>query len=117
MADGAEGLKITGTGHIDGQAMKFVTTYSKTDERWEPKAFPPRMFSLRACKSLKVSGISFGHAPDWGLHLLGCEQVLVDRVTIRNFMDVPNCDGIDPDQPCASPRPRELSQEPLSSWR
>jgi polygalacturonase len=97
MADGAEGLKITGTGHIDGQAMKFVTTYSTTDERWEPKAFRPRMFSLRACRNLEVRDISFGHAPDWGLHMLGCERVLVDHVTIRNYMDVPNCDGIDPD--------------------
>jgi hypothetical protein len=97
MADGAVGLKITGTGSIDGQAMKFVGAYSKTDERWEPLAFRPRMFSLRGCKDLEVSGISFGHSPNWGLHLLGCERVLVDKVTIRNYMDVPNCDGIDPD--------------------
>jgi hypothetical protein len=97
MADNAVGLKITGTGHIDGQAMKFVTSYSKKDERWEPMAFRPRMFSLRACKDLEVSGISFGHSPNWGLHLLGCERVLVDGVTIRNYLDVPNCDGIDPD--------------------
>jgi hypothetical protein len=97
MADGAVGLKITGSGSIDGQAMKFVGAYSKTDERWEPLAFRPRMFSLRACKDLEVTGISFGHSPNWGLHLLGCERVLVDRVTIRNYMDVPNCDGIDPD--------------------
>jgi polygalacturonase len=97
MADGAVGLKITGSGSIDGQAMKFVGAYSKTDERWEPLAFRPRMFSLRACKDLEVSGISFGHSPNWGLHLLGCERVLVDKVTIRNYMDVPNCDGIDPD--------------------
>ena len=97
MADDAVGLKITGSGHIDGQGMKFVTTYSKTDERWEPLAFRPRIFSLRACKDLEVSGLSFGHAPFWGLHMLGCERVLVDGVTIRNYMDVPNCDGIDPD--------------------
>jgi polygalacturonase len=97
MADGAVALKITGSGHIDGQGMKFVTTYSQTDERWEPKPFRPRMFSLRRCQDLEVSGISFGHAPNWGLHMLGCERVLVDRLTIRNYMDMPNCDGIDPD--------------------
>jgi hypothetical protein len=97
MADNAVGLRITGTGYIDGQAMKFMGAYSKTDERWEPKAFRPRMFSLIACKDLEVSGISFGHSPTWGLHLLGCERVLVDGITVSNFMDVPNCDGIDPD--------------------
>jgi hypothetical protein len=29
--------------------------------------------------------------------MLGCERVLVDGVTIRNWLDMPNCDGIDPD--------------------
>jgi hypothetical protein len=29
--------------------------------------------------------------------MLGCEHVLVDHLTIRNHLDVPNCDGIDPD--------------------
>jgi polygalacturonase len=97
MADDAVGLKITGSGHIDGQGMKFVTTYSTTDERWEPVAFRPRIFTLRKCNDLEVTGVSFGHAPFWGLHLLGCERVLVDGITVRNFMDLPNCDGIDPD--------------------
>jgi polygalacturonase len=96
-ADGARGLRITGTGNIDGQAMKFVTTYSDTDMRWEPKPFRPRMFSLIRCSDLEVRDLTFGHSPNWGLHMLGCERVLVDRIRIRNFMDVPNCDGIDPD--------------------
>ena len=97
-ANGAQGLKITGTGNIDGQAMKFMTTYSETDERWEPKKFRPRMFSLKRCQDIEISGISFGHSPQWGMHLLGCERVLVDGVRVRNYMDVPNCDGIDPDR-------------------
>jgi hypothetical protein len=96
-ADGAVALRISGTGNIDGQAMKFVTAYSETDMRWEPKPFRPRMFSLLRCKDLEITGISFGHSPNWGLHMLGCERVLVDGVRIRNYMDVPNCDGIDPD--------------------
>jgi hypothetical protein len=29
--------------------------------------------------------------------MLGCENVLVDNVTVKNLLDVPNCDGIDPD--------------------
>jgi hypothetical protein len=97
MADGAVGLRISGTGFIDGQAKQFVTSYSQTDERWEPKAFRPRMFSLLSCKNLEITGIGFGNAPNWGLHMLGCEQVLVDGIRIRNWMDMPNCDGIDPD--------------------
>jgi len=29
--------------------------------------------------------------------MLGCDGVLVDNVKVRNLLDVPNCDGIDPD--------------------
>jgi hypothetical protein len=97
VADGCEGLTISGTGQMDGQAMKFMSSYSETDMRWEPKAFRPRMFSLRGCKDLEVREITFGRSPNWGLHMLGCERVLVDGIKIRNYMDVPNCDGIDPD--------------------
>jgi hypothetical protein len=52
---------------------------------------------LTACKDLEVRDISFSEAPEWGLHLLGCEGVLVENLTVRNLLDVPNCDGIDPD--------------------
>jgi len=97
VADGCEGVTISGTGRMDGQAMKFMTTYSEMDMRWEPKPFRPRMFSLRACRDLEVRELTFGHSPNWGLHMLGCEHVLVDGIKIRNYMDVPNCDGIDPD--------------------
>jgi polygalacturonase len=96
-ANGARGLRFTGTGRIDGQAMKFVTTFSETDERWEPLKFRPRIFSLKRCTDLEIHTLSFGHAPYWGLHMLGCERVLVDGLRIRNESDVPNCDGIDPD--------------------
>jgi hypothetical protein len=55
------------------------------------------MFVLAGCKDLEVRDITFREAPEWGLHLLGCQGVLVDNLTIRNLLDVPNCDGIDPD--------------------
>lgn len=97
-ADGASNLSITGTGHVDGQGMKFMGNYSPVHERWEPLGFRPRMFHLIGCNGLEISGISFGHSPEWGLHTLGCEHVLVDGVRVRNYLDVPNCDGMDPDR-------------------
>jgi len=96
-ANGAENLKITGTGNIDGRALDFMTGYSKEGEIWQFGRFRPKIFILTACKGLEVGGISFSNAPNWGLHMMGCEHVLVDRLKIRNKLDVPNCDGIDPD--------------------
>jgi len=55
------------------------------------------MFVLTGCKDLQVRDITFAEAPNWGLHMLDCDGVLVDNVKIRNLLDVPNCDGIDPD--------------------
>jgi len=97
-AEKAIGLKISGSGFIDGQGLKFMTSYSTVDERWEPMHFRPRIFRLTACTDLEVTGISFGDAPEWGLSMLGCERILVDGITIRNQFDIPNCDGIDPDR-------------------
>jgi polygalacturonase len=96
-ANGAEGLKISGTGSIDGRATEFMKGFSKEGEIWEPGPFRPKIFVLAACRGLEVRDITFGQAPSWGLHMIGCEHVLVDHLKIRNNLDVPNCDGIDPD--------------------
>ena len=96
-ANGARDLKISGTGNIAGRAKEFMTGFNPEGEIWEFGPFRPKMFILTSCQGLKVSGISFSEAPFWGLHLLGCEHVLVEGLKVRNLLDVPNCDGIDPD--------------------
>ncbi|MGA2266868.1 MAG: glycosyl hydrolase family 28 protein [Bryobacteraceae bacterium] len=96
-ATGADSLRIAGTGNINGRAREFMSGYDKTGEWWLPSGFRPKMFVLTACKGLEVHDITFSEAPEWGLHMIGCEHVLVDNLKIRNLLDVPNCDGIDPD--------------------
>jgi hypothetical protein len=93
----AHGLRISGTGNINGRAREFMTGFDKENEWWLPGAFRPKIFVLAACKGLEIRDISFSEAPEWGLHMVGCEGVLVDNLKIRNLLDVPNCDGIDPD--------------------
>jgi Glycosyl hydrolases family 28 len=96
-ANGAQGLKITGTGSLQGRAREFMARYDDAGQWWVPKDFRPKMFVLTSCKDLEVRDITFAEAPNWGLHMLGCDGVLVDNVKVRNLLDVPNCDGIDPD--------------------
>jgi polygalacturonase len=95
--EGAQNLKITGTGNINGRALEFMTGYDKEGEIWLPGPFRPKIFVLTGCQGLEIREISFGQAAFWGLHMLGCEHVLIDRIKIRNHLEVPNCDGIDPD--------------------
>ena len=96
-ARAAHGLRISGTGNINGRAREFMTGFDKENEWWLPAGFRPKIFVLAACKGLEIRDISFSEAPEWGLHMVGCEGVLVDNLKIRNLLDVPNCDGIDPD--------------------
>jgi hypothetical protein len=97
VATNVQGLRISGTGTLQGRAREFMTGYDKPNEWWLPKPFRPKMFVLTGCRDLEVRDITFAEAPNWGLHLLGCDGVLVDNVKVRNLLDVPNCDGIDPD--------------------
>jgi hypothetical protein len=96
-ASGARGLIISGTGTIDGQSPRFMDHYDERDEWWRPKKFRPRMFQLGECTGLELKDFRIKDAPSWSVHLVGCRDVLIDRLTIRNALDVPNCDGIDPD--------------------
>lgn len=97
VAQETHGLSITGTGVLQGRAREFMERYDPAGEWWIPKSFRPKMFVLTQCTDLEVRDITFAEAPNWGLHLLGCEHVLVDNIKVRNLLDVPNCDGIDPD--------------------
>src|ERR1017187_5927321 len=97
MASNAPNLKITGSGKILGQSLSFMTGYDAPNEWWLFKEWRPKMFVLTGCTNLVVRDIMFGDAPFWGLHMLGCENVLVENVTVNNRPDVPNDDGIDPD--------------------
>ena len=93
----AENLRITGSGKIEGRSLDFMNGYDKIGEWWLFKEWRPKLFVLTGCTNLEVRDITFGDAPFWGLHMLGCKKVLVDHLTVRNRLDVPNCDGIDPD--------------------
>jgi len=93
----AANLRITGSGKINGRSLSFMTGYDSVGEWWLFKEWRPKMFVLTGCTNLIVRDITFGDAPFWGMHLLGCRQVLVENVKVANRLDVPNCDGIDPD--------------------
>jgi len=97
MAQGANHLKISGTGKINGRALEFMSHYEAENGWWIPKEWRPKLFILTSCQDLDIRDITIEKAPLWSLHLLGCERVLIDNIKIKNNLDVPNCDGIDPD--------------------
>jgi polygalacturonase len=97
MARDTANLKITGGGKITGRAMEFMTSYDAAGECWLCKEWRPEMFVFTDCRNLVVRDITLDDAPFRGVHLLACENVLVENVTARNRPDVPGDDGIDAD--------------------
>ena len=93
----AHGLRISGTGRINGRSREFMDHYDKQDEWWRPKDWRVRMLVLTSSKDVEVRDIGIEDTPEWALHFLGCEGALADGLTIRNDMEIPNSDGIDAD--------------------
>lgn len=93
-ASNAANVKITGHGRILGCGLEFMTRYDSEGEWWIFGEWRPKMFILTGCTNLVIRDITYGEAPFWGLHMLGCHHVLVERLKVRNYLDIPNCDGV-----------------------
>lgn len=107
-AAGARGIGVSGPGRIEGRSADFMTGWDEASGIYRPAAWRPRMFELRDCSDVTVSDVTMADAPFWGLHLLGCEHVLVERLVVRNNLEVPNCDGVDIDH-CRDVEVRDCS--------
>src|ERR1700761_7811258 len=113
-AEGAEGFSVSGRGTIDGNFAAFLQERVDGGYKvlepflglWGPlydvpgkdhTDGRPRVILLVASKGISLEDFTIRDSPTWTIHLLGCEQVHVSGLVIRNGMDVPNCDGIDID--------------------
>jgi polygalacturonase len=73
-----EGVAVVGEGAIvDGRARRIG----------------PKPIALKRCRDVAVRGVTISGAPNYAVSLLGCENVVLDGITIRNGY----ADGIDPD--------------------
>jgi polygalacturonase len=114
-AKDADHISISGDGLIDGNATEVIGQlkadkvsggpfagkwwpfWKKLDEP-KPQGGRPRIVILINCKHVRVRGFTIQRAPTWTIHPIGCEDMVVDSITILNGFEVPNCDGIDIDR-------------------
>ena len=107
MADGAEGIRITGCGTIDGQGLQLalnIDSLHHTGERLDPnynqrrqrpsETARPKLFFLHGCKDVLVEGVKLRSSANWGLSLHLCENVTLRNLDIENRAYWNN-DGID----------------------
>jgi polygalacturonase len=91
VGEGLRGVTITGGGTIDMQ---------------RDRRFGPKPIALRRCSGVEVSDVTIRHAPNYCVSLGACDDVLVERVTVRDAFS----DGIDPDS-CRRVRIRDCDVE------
>ena len=95
--DDLEHVSISGPGTIDGSALDYMDGWWAEPYIRAPKSWRPRGIGLFGCKHVKLTDFTFRDSASWTIHLTGCEDVLAQGLHILNRLDVPNCDGIDPD--------------------
>lgn len=92
---GADEIAITGTGTIDGQGASFMA--EELPHIFKPKGWRPKLMVLEACTRVRLRDFTIRNSANWTVHLTGCDDVVIDGLTILNHLKIPNCDGIDPD--------------------
>jgi hypothetical protein len=96
-AHNAEHIAITGLGTLDGSALDYMDGWWHEPYIRAPKAWRPRGIGFFGCTHVTLRDFTFRDAASWTIHLTGCVDVLCQNLRILNRLDVPNCDGIDPD--------------------
>ncbi len=91
-----ENVTITGLGKIDGNEEIFYGEVTKwhIEGRFYPRV--PMLF-LENAAQVTIRDVTFANSAFWTVHLVGCQDVLIDGIRILNNLRMANCDGIDPD--------------------
>ena len=92
-AEKASGIKLTGKGTIDGRGFKKNFPIKKPDGTLGDR---PMMIRFVDCKDITLSDVSLKHAAAWCTHLVSCDDIVIDGITIDSHVNRNN-DGLDID--------------------
>ncbi len=82
------------------QAVATVTTNFSTNASTTntvPRRGRPRLICFSNCRDVRIAGLHLQRQAVWCLHLLYCQDVVVDNLDIRAIERIPSSDGIDVD--------------------
>ena len=86
-------------GYADGDAVADMNVPRglTTEAEWESvkRFLRPVMISLVNCKNVLLQGVIFQNSPAWNIHPLMCENIIIDRVLVRNPSYAQNGDALD----------------------
>lgn len=91
-----ENICISGQGTIDANESIF---YGEDSGYHIEGTYYPRipLMLLEAVTHLTIRGVTLTGCAFWTVHLVGCQDVLIDGIRLLNNLKMANSDGIDPD--------------------
>lgn len=99
-AKNADNISITGRGTIDGNGIAFMGAELSDSYELKPvTTFDPRPHPLTLIdvRKLLIRDVTIKDGAYWTVHLVGCNDALIDGISLLNNLKIRNGDGIDID--------------------
>ena len=101
-ANNAENISITGKGTIHGNGIAFMGAELEDSYELKPlanQAFDPRphVLTLTNVRNLTIRDVTIREGAYWTVHLIGCNEAVIDGINLLNNLKIRNGDGIDLD--------------------
>ena len=101
-AKDAENISITGKGTIHGNGIAFMGAELEDSYELKPledQAFDPRphVLTLTNVRNLTIRDVTIKEGAYWTVHLIGCDEAVIDGINLLNNLKIRNGDGIDLD--------------------
>lgn len=93
-------VTICGAGTIDGNGVSFMG--AELEDSFVLKPFTvvdprPHLLTIVGGKNIRIKDLTICNSAYWTVHLIGCDDVAIDNITLLNNLKVRNSDGIDLD--------------------
>ena len=93
-------VTIRGAGTIDGNGVSFMG--AELEDSFVLKPFNvvdprPHLLTIVGGKNIRIRDLTIRNSAYWTVHLIGCNDVAIDNITLLNNLKVRNSDGIDID--------------------
>lgn len=93
-------VTICGAGTIDGNGISFMG--AELEDSYVLKPFNivdprPHLLTILGGKNIRIRDLTIRNSAYWTVHLIGCDDVAIDNITLLNSLKVRNSDGIDLD--------------------
>ena len=96
----ATNLSIGGKGTIHGNGIRFMGAELEDSYELKPvTTFDPRphVLTLIGCKNVTICDLTVCEGAYWTIHLIGCDDAVIDGIRLLNNLKIRNGDGIDLD--------------------